>query len=212
MAEREKLASRCVHVWVADVEAIGYSESRLRKTLDASELEKVARLQREVDRIRYIVAHAMLRELLTRYLGVEDARRIRITGGQGRRPELKWPYRATGLRFSLSYSGQLAVMALSRFVRVGIDVQWTQDSADAQDTRLWVRGEAAVKALGLGVDHARYYEVEGDPPIPMRRPDGTLEGLVIHDLDVSSPDHLVAVAAPPLCSIVNRGRWLPQGV
>jgi 4'-phosphopantetheinyl transferase len=128
-----------------------------------------------------VVSRAALRLLLGRYLDLDPA-------------ELRFAARATGkprldpgspLRFNLSHSGALALIAVARDAELGVDVEQVKPRADRADVgrrvfteaereaaaagddaffRHWVAKEAFVKATGRGVTSLRSFEVLLDAP------------------------------------------------
>lgn len=111
-------------------------------------------------------ARAALDELLRNYTGAASIHIERSKRGK--------PFLATGdLRFNLSHSGALTLLAFTRGREVGIDVECEErkidhvklaerffapaeaavvrDGGRAAFFRIWTRKEAYVKALGLGI-------------------------------------------------------------
>lgn len=155
---------------------------------ELSEFERMraARLAGEVLQRRYIAAHVALRRLLSARVGVEP-QRLQLADGAGGKPRLL--HAGSPLTFNLSRSGDLAVVALSDRVDVGVDVEAAHplfESAEFRERiltahesrrvealprgdqsafvrRLWVRKEAVVKALGVGLKiHPTSIEVDDD--------------------------------------------------
>lgn len=151
--------------------------------LSPAERERAERFRRPRDRRRYLVAHAGLRQLLAQRLGVRPER-VALGCNPCGKPELQGRQAGSGWRFSLSYSdgadGGLALCALSRLGRIGVDVEAVRRLDDAEslarhffsrreydsyrelapDERplgflhWWTRKEAVVKALGTGLSRA----------------------------------------------------------
>ena len=166
------MAGPTVDVYWAALDEDGADLARLAGTLADDERCRARRFRLERDRRRYIVRRAILRELLSRYLGIAPARVRLRTGPFGK------PCVAEGdLRFSLSHSRGLALYAVARGLEVGCDLEF-------RDPRLacgrvaerffsppelhvlrslpaerwaegffngWTRKEAYVKARGLGL-------------------------------------------------------------
>jgi 4'-phosphopantetheinyl transferase len=142
--------------------------------LSPDEVERAARLQRRLDRARFVTSHAWLRGVLSRYLAVSPNAVAFVQSAHGK-PSLS----AAGadLQFNLSHSGGMAVLAVCRSTAVGIDVEEMRpiDDCDAIARRhfapaewrrwaelpaadqlaafyaCWTRKEAYVKALGGGL-------------------------------------------------------------
>ena len=176
-----------VHVWRADLEAIGDQPTQL---LCDEELARAARIVPARKRVLWAGSRGVLRVLLGRYLD-RDPLDLRFALGPHGKPALssEGPTRpATGdLSFNLSHSGGLALVAVTAGRAVGIDVEIAahrrvDELAVAarvlgyeQARRLsvfdsqararaflhaWVAHEAVVKCLGLGLATP----LEGSPP------------------------------------------------
>jgi 4'-phosphopantetheinyl transferase len=147
-----------VHSWSVrlDVAPDDYSA-----TLADDERARSARLRFEHDRRRFIVARGALRTLLGRYLGIHPAA-IRFVYNSYGKPELS-PDLSSGLRFNLSHSADLALIAIAADAAVGVDVEQIRPQPDAAAIgslhlndqaffRWWTRKEAYVKARGEGLE------------------------------------------------------------
>ncbi|MDJ0346849.1 4'-phosphopantetheinyl transferase superfamily protein [Streptomyces sp. H10-C2] len=183
--------------------------------LDPLELRSAAAFRADADRDCYRAAHVGLRLLLGGYLGTapEEVRLIRekcpSCGGPHGRPAVA----GGAVHFSLSHSGSFALLAFAA-TPVGVDVE-TVPSADAVAdvasvmhrveiaelgalapaerpaafARAWVRKEAYLKGLGIGLgrDPSEDYVGTGDVPA------AGLAGWSIADVAVG-PDRAAAVA------------------
>jgi len=167
-----------VDVWVADLDGIATEPERLSGMLDRSEVERAARFRSAVDRRRFTAKHAIRRLVLARYLE-HPPREIGFRDAGGRKPEVTG-LSSERLDFNDSASGRLAVYAVARGLRVGVDIEQIRSVRDAaeiverlgspveaaayrllpepdRDTaflRWWTAKEAFVKAIGSGLDHA----------------------------------------------------------
>jgi 4'-phosphopantetheinyl transferase len=146
-----------------------------RVLLDDAERARLARFRRPEDAARFLAAHALLRVLVGRTLGVSPGQ-IGITarcphcGGPHGKPTVP---DAPGLELSLSHSGGWVVVALARGAPVGVDVELLRPLADLDALaervrspaerdrgdgdgsdgllRTWTRKEALLKASGDGL-------------------------------------------------------------
>jgi 4'-phosphopantetheinyl transferase len=158
-------------VWWAGPDA---ARPELAEVLSPEERARLARLQREADRDRYLVAHALLRAVLGLRVGVAPAA-VGLAVGDDGKPRLADP--AAACEFSLSHSGSRIVVAATADTPVGVDVERIHPERDvarmfsrvlsAQERpvldalggparqeafhRYWARKEAAVKATGHGL-------------------------------------------------------------
>lgn len=122
---------------------------------------------------RFIRGRMRLREILALYCGLEP-RRVPIRHTRHGKPYLPAPY--DGIRFNLSHSGEMGLLAVSAGAEVGVDLERRREIAagpiaaswlhedEQRDLlrrgvkdrataffRLWCRKEAVVKAHGAGL-------------------------------------------------------------
>lgn len=169
-----------LELWTLWVDDLQPGELDL-SVLDAQERRRSEDLARAGDRLGYTAGHVLLRELLSRRLGVapEDVTYRReacpCCGGPNGRPVLDGPVRSP--HFSISRSAGVVLIGIAT-TPVGVDVQVVAQRAIASDvstllhadersevlsaarserpvvfTRLWTRKEAYLKGVGTGVAH-----------------------------------------------------------
>jgi len=168
--------------------------------LSGGERSRAAALRGEALRRRYVASHAAVRRLLAALVGGTPAA-LPIARGPNGKPELPG-----GPRFSLSHSGDLALVAIDPLHEVGVDVEQVRPVREADDiaarwfspeerailraagadggaafARLWTRREAWLKALGVGLDEAL-----AGRPVDLAR-------FALHDL-VPAPGRVGALA------------------
>ncbi len=142
--------------------------------LDAAEKQRACSYRHEADRARFVVARGSLRELLGLRLGIDPGKVVFARNAFGK-PML----RDTGaaLHFNTSHSGNWVLHALDGAAPIGIDVEavrpelgdvaaFAQVLSEPEQAHLhalappqraramatiWVRKEAYVKALGVGL-------------------------------------------------------------
>ena len=168
------LAEGEVHAWAANL-SVHPDPRRLAGLLDAGERLLAERFIFDEDRRRFIVSHAVLRIILGGYAG-ESPENLAFRRNRWGKPSLKDP-NGGGLRFSMSHSGALALYAVSRGREVGIDLEEIRSDFPGFDIarrffspreveslsalgdeaktaaffNCWVRKEALVKGLGMGL-------------------------------------------------------------
>jgi phosphopantetheinyl transferase len=153
-----------VDVWRADLDT---APKQLQDLLCASEQARAARIVHERDRMRWARSRGMLRLLLARYLAA-DPRELRFELGAHGKPWLRdraeeeigpdmWP----DLRFNLSHSGGLLLVAVTAGMEVGVDIECANERHTSDFMRTWTMHEAAVKCLGTGLSSM---PVEGQAP------------------------------------------------
>jgi 4'-phosphopantetheinyl transferase len=176
---RPRLVQHAVHVWRADLAAVG---DDVAAALGDHERVRAAQIADARRRRSWMRSRGVLRELLARYLG-SDAGGVELAVGPHGKPELVGDRgQHPGLFFNLSHSRNLALYAFSADGPVGVDVQAAQDArageagdrvalasrafgeheaqrlsvvAPAQREweflRAWTRHEAELKRLGRGL-------------------------------------------------------------
>ncbi|HSR94480.1 MAG TPA: 4'-phosphopantetheinyl transferase superfamily protein [Solirubrobacterales bacterium] len=159
------------HVWQAQLDSEGWPGA---ERLPAEERERAARLRSPLARRRWQAARWALRTVLGRYLE-EDPAEVLLRLGKHGKPMLAAP--SPVLRFNLSHSADLALVAIAWEREVGVDVERIaprrelaalarralgRAEADAiegmpPEDRLdafhaaWTRREAVAKCLGTGL-------------------------------------------------------------
>jgi 4'-phosphopantetheinyl transferase len=179
-----------IHVWSVPLAVGGRRLAELARFLADEERLRAGRYVHCPSREQFVVARAMLRVLLSRYLGLPPAL-VRIGLGPQGKPRLP----GSDLHFNVSHTHGLALYAFTRRGEVGIDVErvrpcpthldmatrfFTPREAGAIRTvppgrseeaffHVWTRKEAFLKALGLGLSHGlERFEVSVPPDDPPR--------------------------------------------
>jgi 4'-phosphopantetheinyl transferase len=130
-----------IHLWRASLDSLPPADR-----LPRAERERAAQIVREAARRRWLAARWALRTVLAGYLGTapgEVGLRIGLHG----KPELA---PSGPLRFNLSHSGELALIAVVRERDVGVDLERI-GTRPAGFYREWVRREAVAKCRGTGL-------------------------------------------------------------
>lgn len=147
-----------VHVWRLDIDELKRDLSALRGTLAPDEVARAERFVFERDRERFVVARGALRSILARYVG----------GAPG---SLRFGYSAYGkpflqhagdarLHFNLSHSHELALVALTRQGRIGVDIEYMREAVEyeAVAASVFSAGEnAALRALPAPLRRAAFF-------------------------------------------------------
>ena len=163
-----------LHIWRASLTLPEEELDRLEGLLSEGERYKCARLVRAADRRRCTASRGSLRAVLAMYLG-EDPRTLSLTPGISGKPSLDGAN--PPIQFNVSHAGDLGLIAVTRGLRVGIDIERVRDVPDMeailndffsrQETdyvrsregkeraraffRIWTHREAAAKALGISL-------------------------------------------------------------
>jgi 4'-phosphopantetheinyl transferase len=176
-----------IHVWRVPLDGV--------KTLPptAGESARAARFRTRVLQRRYLRSHAALRSILASHT---DTRLDFAVTADGK-PFLPL---SPHVKFNLSHSHEMALVAVALEVEIGVDVEWIRPMPDYRDIadrffppseaaqvadeldffRRWTRLEAAVKACGTGI-YGIGAELTGE---------WTIEELA------AAPGYSAAVAAP----------------
>ncbi len=170
------LGSLDVHVWRIALDAPRQDVSRLRHLLSDDERARADRFRFEKHRRRFIVRRGATRLILARYTSLDPAAQRFDIDANGK------PFLAgASLQFNRSHSGELALLAVSRDRRLGVDIERIDPGADVNGIAdacfseserwflgsvpeprravafyaVWTRKEAIVKATGEGLVRAR---------------------------------------------------------
>lgn len=162
-----------VHVWIARLDLPSADLAGLTAATSRAERAQAARFWRREDGDRYLSSHGMLRLILAAYLAC-DPLSLQFTLGEHGKPALE----DRSLDFNLSHSGDMALIAIARNRRVGVDVEQLRLTMPGFDDvagrvctpdemarlaslaqperthaflRLWTRKEALSKATGEGI-------------------------------------------------------------
>ena len=179
------LEPNAVHLWGIELDGSPRCLDRCAQWLDEEEQQRAARLVREQDRQRYVLAHGGLRAVLSRYL------RIGPDGVELSRSEAGKPFVTMELQgesaitFNMSHAHGRALIAVSKGQEVGVDLerirsdvevaklseryfapsehaaimQSTQEQRAAKFFRYWVAKEAVLKAQGIGLQALSQCEI-----------------------------------------------------
>jgi 4'-phosphopantetheinyl transferase len=193
--------------------------AELRAHLGPREREREAGFARTADRDRYSAARGHLRELLGSALGSDPAD-VTLVAGPGGKPALDPAAGAADIRFNLSHSREVGLIALAAGREVGADVEFERDDRDldrlaarvlpaeelARWRRLaegerqrafysaWTRREAYAKARGEGVGLETAATVLAEAPGGTGRWSVGGDGWEVADLDAPA-GYAAAVAA-----------------
>jgi 4'-phosphopantetheinyl transferase len=138
------LESGEVHVWCWNMAAPLEALPALRAQLSEDERARADRFIFDRDRIRFTAAHARLRRLLAAYAHRPAASLLFHTEGNGKPALTDHP----ALRFNLSHSHNLALLAVSRDYELGVDIERIRPISDGIAERFFAQPEReALRAL-----------------------------------------------------------------
>lgn len=112
------------HVWFIAPECVTDAAllARYAAELSADERARLARFKFDRDRHLFLVSHALVRRVLSRYAEVEPAAWVFSAGAHGR-PEIAAPDLAARLRFNLSHTDGLVACVVCTDADCGVDVE-----------------------------------------------------------------------------------------
>ena len=201
-----------LHVWRLDLDRLeGKNESRMG-LLSADELQRAQRFIFQQHRERFVAARAALRRILADYLQT-DAATLRFGYASHGKPYISLPDNPNNLRFNLSHSDGVALLALAVGIEVGVDIERIQtdfpyleiaqqfftaveyaalcatDQALQCETffRYWTHKEAFIKATGVGLSlPLQQFVVSLQPDTPSK---------LLHAV-CPPPDHVLLALSP----------------
>lgn len=170
------LESGTVHVWRIALDQPDESLRRFRQTLEPDELNRAGRFHFERHRRHFIVARGFLRSVVARYLETQPEA-LRFSYGAYGKPALASEH---VLRFNLSHSHEVALLAVALDAELGVDVEHIRADFASEEIarrffsraevevfnalpkeeqvaaffRCWTRKEAYIKAIGKGLSQA----------------------------------------------------------
>lgn len=111
-----------LHLWRIQIGAADGSDPKLLRLLGSDEQARAQLRANAMLRARYVRAHADLRRILGLYLDLPPAE-IAFTQGAHGKPALTASQNPAGIEFNLTGSGDLALLAISLEVPVGVDCE-----------------------------------------------------------------------------------------
>jgi 4'-phosphopantetheinyl transferase len=132
-----------VHVWRLEVEEAARRRGLALTTLASDERARARAFSFAADRDRFVVARAALRSLLAAYLDL-DPRRLRLGSGPLGKPIL---LEDGPIRFNVSHSDNLVLVAVAREREVGIDVERIRENTALEEIAIRNFSPAEVRAL-----------------------------------------------------------------
>lgn len=185
-----------VRLWTLPVSGGEDAEAWL-PWLDASERHQAARFHRNIDRVHYILAHALLRHALSS-IAPRPPAAWRFERGAHGKPLLPAASNPRGLDISLAHTRGLVACAIARDCQIGIDAEQIipanagpgpaaivfaqaeraalaaipDDGYVALFFRYWSLREAYLKAVGLGLGFDPESFVIATAPVSIAFPGG----------------------------------------
>lgn len=166
-----------IHVLLIEILAFREHIDGIASLLHYTEMQDAERKATPKERIRYITTKGLTKYILGSYIG-EDPRSIGFSVNRNGKPSIS-TRQGTGIVFNLSHSFDCAVVAVSKSVDIGIDIEKIRENIRIDDIlpyafskkesdvlnglnpkakrdlffTYWSRKEAIIKALGGSVAH-----------------------------------------------------------
>jgi len=187
--DRPALSIGEIHVWTAHLVDEHRATADLLAILSGEESAQAAQFSFERDRMRFIQAHGIVREILSNYLDADAATLVFARTHHGK-PYLIPRANDPHLEFSVSRSSNCCMLAVQLDHSIGIDIEKVRDLPQAIDIvqsyftpveskalsalrgaarrdaffALWTHKEAMVKGLGISLAaHLGRIEFDLDP-------------------------------------------------
>jgi 4'-phosphopantetheinyl transferase len=161
-----------IHLWPIHLDQLDNQASQFADLLSPDEAARAVRFRFARDRQSFTASRALLRILLGKYLDAKPET-IQFCYGQAGKPRLQNP---SSLRFNISHSGSMALLAFTRTSEIGVDIEQVRTLDDlcgiagqffcAEEYRelislspelreraffqCWTRKESYIKAAGEG--------------------------------------------------------------
>lgn len=169
------LSDAQIDIWLCVLPDIEHKNKKFLSQLSTEETSRAQRFKFDIHRNRFIASHGFVRSVLSNYLNIPPNEIEYLKGEQGK------PYLAdshqSNLQFNLSHTQDVAILAITKTVAVGIDVEHNDRKTDWQGIckrfftepeqkalfslpdeqqgnaffDLWTRKEAYMKVLGTGL-------------------------------------------------------------
>ena len=163
--EKPELAAGRVHIWRLSpdasplVEEFSSSSQAQGEVLAPDELARASRFHFDLDRVRYVRCRTALRLLLARYLGIRPPH-IRFTYSPNGKPELAADQNSGQLRFNVSHSGNMALIAVGVLDALGVDIEEMRPdvrTAELSERFFSAHERAALRSLPEPMRGAAFY-------------------------------------------------------
>jgi 4'-phosphopantetheinyl transferase len=172
----QSLALDEAHVWLFDLDTQFSMEVQWESLLSSDECERALRFRFPLHQRRFSAIHGLLRIVLSAYLNTEPETLCFRYSDKGK-PALGGMYETNSLRFNLSHSERIVLLAITSGREIGVDVEYISPDFELESTaqrffspaerenlqeipaalkrlaffNCWSRKEAFIKAKGDGL-------------------------------------------------------------
>ena len=119
-----------IHVFSCALEVAPSNLVNLTRFPSSDELERAQRFRFKRDRMHFIVARAELRMILSRYLDIKP-NAVQFSYGAHGKPTLTNHVCGDGIRFNISRSHEIGIVAIQLGGEIGVDVEFINPFPDA---------------------------------------------------------------------------------
>ena len=166
------------HVWMTSLDQPADTITRLARLLSRDEYQKAERFHRPTDRRHFIAGRGILRKIISAYLALAPDE-VRFEYNQYGKPFISSDQNRNALSFNVSHSGGMALYAVARGRRIGVDIEYMREDFATMDVaerffsknefealkavpsdlrakaffNCWSRKESYIKAIGMGVSY-----------------------------------------------------------
>lgn len=165
-----------IHIWRANLNLPALALHKISAWLSPEESARAQRLINVIHQQRYRASHAILRDILAKYVGIKP-HMLRFQFSTHGKPCLDKGQNQLHLQFNMTHSRDMALYAVTSNIEVGIDIEYIQSHLEGMKIakryfseneyeqllslpepeqlngfyRCWTRKEAFLKAIGLGL-------------------------------------------------------------
>jgi 4'-phosphopantetheinyl transferase len=134
------------HIWCADVSASMDKLPLWERSLSPSERIRAAKFQFSEDRRAYVARHGILRHILAEYLAITPSKICFAYDAKGK-PRIHPSTNDIDLRFSVSRSAHVVIIAVVRNCEIGVDVEVVRDLPDWEWVAEWSFSQRELNVL-----------------------------------------------------------------
>jgi 4'-phosphopantetheinyl transferase len=207
-----QLTAQHVHAWLFDLSRYTSRLGDFSLMLDAAEIKRAKRFLQQQDREWFVLAHGLVRLVLSRYLHLQP-NEIRFAYGPHQKPSLDPNTHPTGCTFNYSHSGSKMLLVVTSQHDIGADIEQQRRLSNLDKLisakcssleqaelhrlepeqqrlaffSLWARKEALTKAMGLGMRFpfqkiSTYFKPQYPAPVTLSYPVDSTNTWTIYDL------------------------------
>jgi 4'-phosphopantetheinyl transferase len=193
-----------VHLWRSSLRS---SDAQVSYLSD-DELARADAYYFEKDRVRFVAARRILREILGRYLNVPP-NKVEFSYGAHGKPALA---NNRHLKFNLSHSTDVALIAVARGVEIGVDVESSTMLAEQGSIAERFMSENEYRLLGSMPREQRSAAILTTWVRKEAVAKGRGDGLGAHLATIETRPGEPATATPVVTGTASQGRWFVSDV